>query len=262
MMIDRVSPRGVRPLHSFKVDSVGTILGPPPVNGGLEPVSGRHRHPRVRGEHGLPNGERRALEGPPPRARGACDCADRDQNHMGTTPACAGSMGMTCRCPTWCRDHPRVRGEHDNFPCLVRVSGGPPPRARGAYSLTCSSEDQKLYFRSLASVYRGAEFLQPAVASNQLVCRPSSHLWTRFGLERARRATGDHECASQCWSRPPRPVRLLRVARDEDEGVTQDEHERGGLRARGDAAVFTLPVRYVDGCWVGDRQTGPLVDAC
>jgi hypothetical protein len=42
------------------------------------------------------------------------------------------------------------------------------------------------------------------------------------------------------------PTHLLRVAEDEDEGVTQDEHERGGVGAHGDVVILTLTVGLID----------------
>ena len=71
-------------------------------------------------------------EGPPPPARGARAALARHPPRVGTTPACAGStatvlLGLPVR-----KDHPRLRGEHEQLvPDDVR-SDGPPPPARGA----------------------------------------------------------------------------------------------------------------------------------
>ena len=128
-------------------------------------------HPRVRGEHDLPHAsdpgigitpacagstraERHRVDDQDhPRVRGEHDRRTSRSCMTGRiTPACAGSTSDDSprgratgspprargarRAPTPAtgrhRDHPRVRGEHTAPPDRGRLTGGSPPRARGA----------------------------------------------------------------------------------------------------------------------------------
>ena len=89
-------------------------------------------HPRVRGEHEMPECEQVRDAGPSPRARGARGHRQRRGAGAGTIPACAGSTGSGTRSPSSRGDHPRVRGEHSAWVNEEDVWQGPSPRARGA----------------------------------------------------------------------------------------------------------------------------------
>jgi len=98
----------------------------------LSPSSGNRDHPRVRGEHTLHAIASDAVDGSPPRARGALPGCERREHTQRITPACAGSTDgpadpdeaprITPACAGsrrrwWAasrspQDHPRVRGEH------------------------------------------------------------------------------------------------------------------------------------------------------
>ena len=89
-------------------------------------------HPRVRGEHYSGWSGPRARSGSSPRARGARTYRDKEYQHEGIIPACAGSTMLPEVIALTPRDHPRVRGEH--IPQLLTglLPAGSSPRARGA----------------------------------------------------------------------------------------------------------------------------------
>ena len=89
-------------------------------------------HPRERGEHLRGDDWLSRLPGPPPRARGAPRQPRSLAPPRRTTPASAGSTRSSSTATGTRRDHPRERGEHGGVDLGGEVSGGPPPRARGA----------------------------------------------------------------------------------------------------------------------------------
>ena len=95
-------------LHPIR--TIPACAGSTPASGGCG--AGTADHPRVRGEHRVPQQRVKRHRGPSPRTRGAPEVVGVISSCTGTIPACAGSTQ-----PTWCRcflrrDHPRVRGEH------------------------------------------------------------------------------------------------------------------------------------------------------
>ena len=66
--------------------------------------------------------------------RGAWRVYDINENVFGITPACAGSMGRLGELTDPDKDHPRVCGEHVEFPECEDPAEGSPPRVRGAYA--------------------------------------------------------------------------------------------------------------------------------
>ena len=91
-------------------------------------------HPRIRGEHMMPEATIAAICGSSPHTRGALELSRMASRRHGIIPAYAGS---TCRRETPDSpgpDHPRIRGEHK----APRPGGGPPPgsspHTRGAPS--------------------------------------------------------------------------------------------------------------------------------
>ena len=89
-------------------------------------------HPRVRGDHFVQVDAGASDDGTPPRARGSLLVVRRRGWVLGNTPACAGITGapsvpMPCR-----REHPRVRGDHQQPVAGAAVVAGTPPRARGS----------------------------------------------------------------------------------------------------------------------------------
>ncbi len=96
-------------------------------------------HPRVRGEQPVQFRRCVALEGSPPRARGADRLPLRRPLQQGITPACAGSRKPEVPDAHRCWDHPRVRGEQASDEREFVRNLGSPPRARGAGHCLLSS---------------------------------------------------------------------------------------------------------------------------
>ena len=89
-------------------------------------------HPRMRGEHGdVPLGETSA-NGSSPHARGAPVASIVCPLDDGIIPACAGSTSRRTPSRTRRRDHPRMRGEHENRKSAETWRLGSSPHARGA----------------------------------------------------------------------------------------------------------------------------------
>ena len=70
--------------------------------------------------------------GSSPRARGAPKKATCIRAGSRIIPACAGSTPLLRHRPPFRRDHPRVRGEHQDSSSGPENEGGSSPRARGA----------------------------------------------------------------------------------------------------------------------------------
>ena len=90
-------------------------------------------HPRVRGEHSLAALTTLLATGSSPRARGARLRRSMLLVARRIIPACAGSTRPRRSYLPAGRDHPRVRGEHDDYVQALLVSRGSSPRARGAH---------------------------------------------------------------------------------------------------------------------------------
>ena len=89
-------------------------------------------HPRLRGEHWRRRRDSQPFSGSPPPARGARTRSRRRPTRLRITPACAGSTHSDRRNPDRVRDHPRLRGEHDELDGVRFYADGSPPPARGA----------------------------------------------------------------------------------------------------------------------------------
>ena len=74
-----------------------------------------------------------ALEGSSPRMRGALFLAPREDNRTRIIPAYAGSTDHTYPLYPYCRDHPRVCGEHVLLAVKSGDVTGSSPRMRGAH---------------------------------------------------------------------------------------------------------------------------------
>ena len=72
-------------------------------------------HPRIRGEHFSIEKQRKKICGSSPHTRGALNYLTAYGIHCRIIPAYAGSTLRlaTFGTPAW--DHPRIRGEHENF---------------------------------------------------------------------------------------------------------------------------------------------------
>ncbi len=125
--------RGALPVRRTIPKRPGTI---PACAGSTTPHIGtstcRRDHPRVRGEHLGGYGRGYVIGGPSPRARGARPAGRAWRAGAGTIPACAGSTSKGIVFWLIHRDHPRVRGEHNQRAVSGASPWGPSPRARGA----------------------------------------------------------------------------------------------------------------------------------
>ena len=92
-------------------------------------------HPRMRGEHDDRTAQAVERFGSSPHARGAPRAAPPSAALAGIIPACAGSTSTGGRRPCRCRDHPRMRGEHNSTRTESPTSTGSSPHARGAHDL-------------------------------------------------------------------------------------------------------------------------------
>ncbi|SNT60786.1 hypothetical protein SAMN05443665_105927 [Actinomadura meyerae] len=95
-------------------------------------VPDRGTIPACAGSTRYPRDADQLCEGSSPGARGARIAGRVRRVVAGTIPACAGSTGPPCPRTRSCRDHPRVRGEHQPRPGGEALEAGPSPRARGA----------------------------------------------------------------------------------------------------------------------------------
>ena len=98
-------------------------------NGGGPPV---RDHPRMCGEHPKAHCRATFCLGSSPHVRGAHGEYTVDGVFDGIIPACAGSTSQASSCPTSCRDHPRMCGEHVVGGALLLPDGGSSPHVRGA----------------------------------------------------------------------------------------------------------------------------------
>ena len=71
-------------------------------------------------------------EGSSPYARGARVNLLRLHRVAGIIPVCTGSTYTSDTIDVWCRDHPRMHGEHRNLRCNLKAVKGSSPYARGA----------------------------------------------------------------------------------------------------------------------------------
>ena len=125
--------RGARGLHHQFLCLVGII---PACAGSTRPrgcrSASRWDHPRMRGEHLLPQLQLVLVAESSSHARRAHGVLHRRPRDRGIIPACAGSTstssGRACRR----RDHPRMRGEHGPRHIVQPLDLGSSPHARGA----------------------------------------------------------------------------------------------------------------------------------
>ncbi len=90
-------------------------------------------HPRIRGEHLTVSARAAPMAGSSPHTRGAPVAASAACSSAGIIPAYAGSTSWrsSSRSPT--RDHPRIRGEHNQARPLPQRRRGSSPHTRGAH---------------------------------------------------------------------------------------------------------------------------------
>ena len=74
-------------------------------------------------------------QGSPPHTRGTRFNASSISVNVGITPAYAGNTALPASLCDVCRDHPRIRGEHQNNDFLLSPLLGSPPHTRGTPGL-------------------------------------------------------------------------------------------------------------------------------
>ena len=89
-------------------------------------------HPRIRGEHGQRHDPKGDFTGSSPHTRGARAPSAMSWRTSRIIPAYAGSTPCGTPILTECRDHPRIRGEHDKDPYSDEALAGSSPHTRGA----------------------------------------------------------------------------------------------------------------------------------
>ena len=92
-------------------------------------------HPRIRGEHRYTPSGHPVATGSSPHTRGARLPVVFDGFAGGIIPAYAGSTRLARFRRLWCRDHPRIRGEHAVAVVKFIWEGGSSPHTRGAPGL-------------------------------------------------------------------------------------------------------------------------------
>ena len=92
-------------------------------------------HPRVCGEHGDNNEESIEDLGSSPRMRGTPYRQPVLAHGAGIIPAYAGNTLPATRTCSWCRDHPRVCGEHERVCIEDIIVQGSSPRMRGTHQV-------------------------------------------------------------------------------------------------------------------------------
>ena len=92
----------------------------------------RGDHPRSRGEHTPPKGDRATRQGSSPLTRGALRRRRLFRWRLGIIPAHAGSTLPTIRQRPSTEDHPRSRGEHREDQVNILHGLGSSPLTRGA----------------------------------------------------------------------------------------------------------------------------------
>ena len=88
-------------------------------------------HPRMRGEHHRLHNNPFNETGSSPHARGTRIRSTEDAEHRGIIPACAGNTPAISSKPKSTRDHPRMRGEHNQAAQMSTDLTGSSPHARG-----------------------------------------------------------------------------------------------------------------------------------
>ena len=89
-------------------------------------------HPRLRGEHRSSSTTARTARGSSPPARGAHPASTQAHPQRRIIPACAGSTFSRAAGLGQPKDHPRLRGEHDDWSTMSSWAAGSSPPARGA----------------------------------------------------------------------------------------------------------------------------------
>ena len=87
-------------------------------------------HPRLRGNHATSATLSPLSAGSPPLTREPLLLGRNAEQVTGITPAYAGTTPSRSECGAGHRDHPRLRGNHDDALYLFLAIGGSPPLTR------------------------------------------------------------------------------------------------------------------------------------
>ena len=90
-------------------------------------------HPRIRGEHVHPQRCPPIDSGSSPHSRGTQASTKRDGLRVGIIPAFAGNTDSIKNSGLHGRDHPRIRGEHQERSSRIPHGGGSSPHSRGTH---------------------------------------------------------------------------------------------------------------------------------
>ena len=126
--------RGTRPPVRVSIRPLGII---PACAGNTVRWRVRHvglqDHPRMRGEHFNAVRSATSPQGSSPHARGTPQQRLRVGFGAGIIPACAGNTILCHYLSDFCRDHPRMRGEHFTDRQILAGDLGSSPHARGTH---------------------------------------------------------------------------------------------------------------------------------
>ena len=88
-------------------------------------------HPRMCGDHMDKLPYEKMVMGSPPHVRGPQTMATIFKKYDGITPACAGTTLHNILTQRYCRDHPRMCGDHLTSKQPTTLCRGSPPHVRG-----------------------------------------------------------------------------------------------------------------------------------
>ena len=135
--------RGARPAPRHRRRPAGIIPAYAGSTGRRRSCESRRRdHPRIRGEHDGDLSRISHVAGSSPHTRGARQSLAVCRGVGGIIPAYAGSTVDFIPENIPPRDHPRIRGEHDDGPRLSFTGRGSSPHTRGALVATDQCDDR------------------------------------------------------------------------------------------------------------------------
>ena len=104
-------------------------------SGHLRRLATPEDHPRIRGEHTFAAKHPATSAGSSPHTRGAPHFPSLKKGKIRIIPAYAGSTRPTIYVGLGRRDHPRIRGEHENKIGEIYQNKGSSPHTRGAHKV-------------------------------------------------------------------------------------------------------------------------------
>ena len=146
-------------------------------------------HPRLRGEHQGYTAVAQPKKGSPPPTRGTQELVNNGRKTKRITPAYAGNTdaNLTYTGAIW--DHPRLRGEHDEYNENEPLCRGSPPPTRGTLG----------YFNIVVPANR----ITPAYAGNTKIIKLNRGAILDHPRLRGEHDTVLHSCLLMAGSPPP-----------------------------------------------------------